>query len=174
MNKSLHQYNHALANETTNKAWDQLQRSYQCCGVMNYTDWSISNGTDIEDNLPFSCCEESNTTCIPEEMYNRTQTKGCLEKMLRFDFDGMIIGILVSLIGIFIFWKVFHDWSDLKNIGYPNHFFISFLWIILIFVLMIVLVLSQLFLFCLVWYRLYMDGNKQKQSNPEKNQTGKI
>ena len=79
----------------------------------------------------------------------------------------MTIGIFVSLIGIFIFWKAFHKWSDLKHIGYPNHFIIIFLCIILIFGLIIVLYLSYLILFCLVWYGLYMNGKKQKQSNPE-------
>ena len=87
-------------NETTNEAWDQLQRSYQCCGIMNYTDWS-SNGTDIGDNFPFSCCEESNT-CIPEKMYNGTQTNGCLEKLLRGEIisKSILIVIYSSLLNV--------------------------------------------------------------------------
>ena len=81
MNKSLHQYDHSLGNETTNKAWDHLQRSFQCCGIMNYTDWS-SNDIDI----PFSCCKEiNNQSCKPEEMFNGNKTKGqCCDSLVDY------------------------------------------------------------------------------------------
>ena len=163
MNKSLHQYNNALANETANKAWDQLQRSFKCCGIMNYTDWS-SNGIDI----PFSCCKEiNNLSCIPEEMFNGNKTKGCLEKLLRFNYDGMAIGIFVSLIGIFISINIFflqnneNFHTQLKQFGYPNSFVIIMLSIILIFGLIMVLFLSIPILFCLFWYGLHQHSQRK-------------
>ncbi|KAG8003908.1 Tetraspanin-7, partial [Nibea albiflora] len=69
------------ANDTSSSAVDAIQRTLQCCGVNNYTDWG-STSYFRENGIPTSCCK-ANTKCSSEtlkdldkaasEVYN----KGC-------------------------------------------------------------------------------------------------
>ena len=92
--------------------WICLQRSLKCCGVHSYTDW--------KNNVPTYCCNtdqntntnctmdqmynQNNTNCTVDQMYNQINTKGCLQEILKNDYQEMVaIGIGVTIISIIIF-----------------------------------------------------------------------
>nr|XP_023027403.1 CD63 antigen-like [Leptinotarsa decemlineata] len=39
--------------------WDTIQKEFQCCGVINYTDWIVENK---KPDLPISCCPAKSGT----------------------------------------------------------------------------------------------------------------
>ncbi|XP_029918621.1 tetraspanin-6 [Myripristis murdjan] len=63
-------YSNAVKNyNTTNSqsaAVDTIQRTLQCCGVNNYTDWE-STSYFKDNGIPASCCKD-NTKCSPETL----------------------------------------------------------------------------------------------------------
>ncbi|XP_021164963.2 leukocyte surface antigen CD53 [Fundulus heteroclitus] len=79
-------------NQTSDPAsksdWDVVQQTFECCGVINYTDW--------QNNIPHSCCKGG---CSPESpKYFKT---GCLEKMKQWFEDNFLnTGISVILLCI--------------------------------------------------------------------------
>ena len=95
-------------NETIDDSWNYLQTTLKCCGVDNYTNWEnnqkFTNGT----LLPESCCDKS-SSCTTEATYNKYNTKGCLEEILRK------YGIIQEIIEILI-WDILGN--SRKNI--PN------------------------------------------------------
>ncbi|KAG9261523.1 leukocyte surface antigen CD53 [Astyanax mexicanus] len=76
LNKSLEQ---AINNGSIE--WDTVQKTFECCGVKNATDW--------KDKVPKSCC----ITESCEEKYNQ----GCYDK-LRNWFDGNLLSTGIGII----------------------------------------------------------------------------
>ncbi|KAE8285714.1 Tetraspanin-7 [Larimichthys crocea] len=101
------------ANDTSSSAVDTIQRTLQCCGVNNYTDWS-STRYFHENGIPGSCCK-ANIKCSPETLKDidkaasEVYTKGCfthVTNMMESNL-GIIAGIsfgiaFFQLIGIFL------------------------------------------------------------------------
>ncbi|XP_075969224.1 CD63 antigen-like [Anticarsia gemmatalis] len=50
------------------RLWDQVQEDFQCCGVVNASDWLIPLGTQDTGGLPVSCCSH---------VYGTVQTFNC-------------------------------------------------------------------------------------------------
>ncbi|KAF3696222.1 Leukocyte surface antigen CD53 Cell surface glycoprotein CD53 Tetraspanin-25 [Channa argus] len=63
--------------------WDLLQKTLDCCGVKNYTDWG--------KNVPASCCPEK---CDHPNNYRQ---KGCLDSMKTF-FEENFLNTGISVI----------------------------------------------------------------------------
>ncbi|NXM02738.1 CD63 protein, partial [Tyrannus savana] len=45
------------------EALDELQRDFNCCGAINYTDWANIEQFQANDTVPRSCCRVNTTTC---------------------------------------------------------------------------------------------------------------
>ncbi|GAA6106004.1 tetraspanin 36 [Tachysurus ichikawai] len=79
------------------KAVDYLQSEMECCGVLNYTDWSTRPWFTSHNSVPKSCCK-ANTTCSGQlnhpEVLNTNGCKVKLEKLLQ---DVLSTGLLVIL-----------------------------------------------------------------------------
>ncbi|CAB3251928.1 unnamed protein product [Arctia plantaginis] len=50
------------------RLWDQVQEDFECCGVVNASDWIIPLGTQETNGLPISCCNH---------IYGTVQTFNC-------------------------------------------------------------------------------------------------
>merc|ERR1712001_100488 len=68
------------------RAWDDVQREFNCCGVNNYTDWTSVNGTIFPTPasylVPASCCNGNATNitdCLqhPNAATYESQMNGC-------------------------------------------------------------------------------------------------
>ncbi|CAH0554427.1 unnamed protein product [Brassicogethes aeneus] len=104
---TMKEYDNPKYNETT-ALWDQVQNQFQCCGVMNYTDWMTSNSTDHK--LPISCCPIPTgatgvMTCNQDNAYKL----GCLDKFTDYieghatTIEGVGIGLAVlQILGILL------------------------------------------------------------------------
>ena len=154
-------------NETIDDSWNYLQTTLKCCGVDNYTNWEnnqkFTNGT----LLPESCCDKS-SSCTTEATYNKYNTKGCLEEILKqYDYRGMAIGIGVAIISIVILWKIFNPWAKARDIGYPNDFFLIMLSVVVILILLIFLLLTAPILICVFWYQIYKNGKRSDVLQPK-------
>ncbi|XP_066587036.1 uncharacterized protein [Prorops nasuta] len=74
-----------LKNTDITMVWDTLQKSLQCCGTMNQTDWvKIVNKDDSTTNLPMSCCSDivggiGSKPCV--ENGTNVYPVGCLPKL---------------------------------------------------------------------------------------------
>ena len=158
--------NYDNENKTIDESWNNLQKTLKCCGVDNYTNWGniqkFSNGT----LLPESCCDKS-SSCATQATYNKYNTKGCLEEILRqYDYRGMAIGIGVTIISIVILWKIFNPWAKARDIGYPNDFFLIMLSVVVILILLIILLLTAPILICVFWYQIYKNGKRKDVLQP--------
>ncbi|XP_034547632.1 leukocyte surface antigen CD53 [Notolabrus celidotus] len=68
--------------------WDLLQEKFDCCGVLNVTDW--------DDKVPKSCCKSKCET--PKPPYRE---KACLETMKNlFEANFLITGVSVIILCI--------------------------------------------------------------------------
>ncbi|BFZ15649.1 hypothetical protein BsWGS_18688 [Bradybaena similaris] len=97
LNNTLNDYNSSAAVKNT---WDKLQGEFECCGVVNYTDWNDNN-----IQVPKSCCIRINAcnTTKTSDIYN----EGCGSKFEHWLQDkvaiigGVGIGFaFVQIIGI--------------------------------------------------------------------------
>lgn len=99
--------------DSSSGAVDAIQRTLQCCGVNNYTDWG-ETAYFKEKGIPTSCCKD-NTKCPPETLkdLNKAGTEvyvtGCFMKVTSTMEGnlGIIAGIsfgiaFFQLIGIFL------------------------------------------------------------------------
>ena len=157
--------------ETIDESWNNLQKTLKCCGVDNYTNWQ--NNKKFTDGmlLPESCCDKfrmnKSSDCTPKETYNKYNTNGCLEEILRqYDYRGMAIGIGVTIISIIILWKIFNPWAKARDIGYPNDFFLIMLSVVVILILLIILLLTAPILICVFWYQIYKNGKRKDVLQP--------
>ncbi|XP_034037630.1 tetraspanin-7 [Thalassophryne amazonica] len=111
--KAVKNYNSTDTTSTTSKAVDVIQRTLQCCGVKNYTDWG-DTAYFKENGIPESCCNVS-AKCTPEDRKalekagSVVYTKGCFVHVATVMEDnlGVIAGIsfgiaFFQLIGIFL------------------------------------------------------------------------
>ncbi|TNN08459.1 hypothetical protein EWB00_006997 [Schistosoma japonicum] len=82
------------------KCWDVIQKTFQCCGQVNYTDWSSYEQRDVhstvENLLPMSCYFEGDTS-IDRQIY----TSGCLNRVNK-SINLQLTTSRVYLIAIFI------------------------------------------------------------------------
>ena len=154
-------------NETIDDSWNYLQTTLKCCGVDNYTNWENNQKFTDGTLLPESCCDKS-SSCTIEATYNKYNTKGCLEEILRqYDYRGMAIGIGVTIISIVILWKIFNPWAKARDIGYPNDFFLIMLSVVVILILLIFLLLTAPILICVFWYQIYKNGKRSDVLQPK-------
>ncbi|KAJ6656434.1 hypothetical protein lerEdw1_003722 [Lerista edwardsae] len=59
---------------------NELQKSYNCCGAMNYTDWF--NVTDFSpDRVPESCCRSNTTNCNVNPTPATVYSEGCVARI---------------------------------------------------------------------------------------------
>ncbi|XP_063051253.1 leukocyte surface antigen CD53-like [Engraulis encrasicolus] len=87
--KDLHQsLAEALASgnsSTTASDWNFIQRTFQCCGVANVTDW--------KNDIPKSCCQKDQC-----KESNKYWTEGCYKKMKTWFEENLLntgIGVIV-------------------------------------------------------------------------------
>lgn len=109
LNESMKEYQGNTQSATV-VLWDNVQRDFQCCGVLNYTDWkTVFNN----DDLPLSCCSipagaVGTFSCNTDiTNMNRNKNGGCLLGFSDYIADhavslgaaGIVIAILqVSLV----------------------------------------------------------------------------
>jgi len=70
------------SDDTVTKAWDDIQKEYQCCGVEGASDW-ITYGPDLgNQKVPDSCCEgvENQQNCLQGIGQQGTELVGCYTK----------------------------------------------------------------------------------------------
>ena len=72
------------SDDTVTKAWDDIQKEYQCCGVEGASDWITYGPFDQGDNqkVPDSCCEgvENEQNCLQGIGQQGTELVGCYTK----------------------------------------------------------------------------------------------
>jgi glucan phosphoethanolaminetransferase (alkaline phosphatase superfamily) len=65
-------------------AWDNLQESYQCCGIESYTDWKNATEFSQGRDVPDSCCQTELQNCGKNKLIDgQTETiytTGCVSK----------------------------------------------------------------------------------------------
>ncbi|XP_064597847.1 CD63 antigen-like [Liolophura sinensis] len=76
--------------EGVTKTWDEVQRKFKCCGVVNYTDWN--DNERLHGGVPDSCCLEFSEGCgkapvNPGKIYD----KGCLDFTVNWAKDNIYI-----------------------------------------------------------------------------------
>jgi len=57
--------------------WDEMQRDFECCGVINSSDWKSAGGLFTNGSLPMSCCSlqpgailSVNCNALSENLYH--------------------------------------------------------------------------------------------------------
>ena len=106
MNAGLKEYN---KDEGTQKAWDSMQTTFQCCGVDSYQDWNEALGGSVPD----SCCLSPVGGCgqgvISGNKPDSIHTEGCLNKFTEFISSNVVIVgaiagavVVLQLIGIIV------------------------------------------------------------------------
>ncbi|XP_034738864.1 tetraspanin-7 [Etheostoma cragini] len=99
--------------DSSSTAVDAIQRTLHCCGVNNYTDWSVTAYFE-KNGIPASCCKDD-TNCSPESLKDldkagkEVYTTGCFSQVTHVMESnlGIIAGIsfgiaFFQLIGIFL------------------------------------------------------------------------
>lgn len=106
LSRELNERMHSYGSKESQEFWYMMQRSMECCGTNNYTDWK-----DVfhNDSLPLSCCEQSHFA-LGVDYCNTTSvvhTKGCLQEFGRFVMNhaavlgGAGVGIaFIQLLGV--------------------------------------------------------------------------
>ncbi|XP_055479596.1 tetraspanin-7-like [Psammomys obesus] len=106
-NRLLKVYTNAVQNYNGNdeksQAMDQLQRTLNCCGMNNYTNWENSTYF-LDHGIPRSCCKDV-ADCNPEDLYNlataatKVNQRGCYVLVMGFleANMGIIIGVLFAV-----------------------------------------------------------------------------
>lgn len=80
------------------RAVDYLQSQLQCCGVLNYTDWSSRPWfTSHNNTVPHSCCK-ANSTCTGQiDQPELLNVQGCETKLEQLLQDVLSYAMLVVL-----------------------------------------------------------------------------
>ncbi|KAJ8975796.1 hypothetical protein NQ317_005178 [Molorchus minor] len=102
-------YNRSLTNSEDRDIVNALQRSLECCGVVDSTESAVQNGTGI---LISSCCEKDVTTCQSSVSY----TQGCqlaltnfLETKIKQIGIIAIVFAIVEIIGAIFAFYIRHN-----------------------------------------------------------------
>lgn len=74
--------NKTIKDQSANDDWNKVQQEFACCGVNNYTDWTISNRT-----IPASCCKDTKTTCTSANAYKI----GCYTELKDFVKNKIVV-----------------------------------------------------------------------------------
>lgn len=130
MTASMNSY---IYNSTDKGLWDEIQIKESCCGVMNYTDWSMS-GYGNSSDVPDSCCllmEDGCGLSVDEtDPEDDILTEGCLPVLLARimqDFENVIYtwkpviyihGISLSILIII----VDQSWLHIINGDFVNEY----------------------------------------------------
>ncbi|CAI5438266.1 unnamed protein product [Caenorhabditis angaria] len=73
------------------RAWDSTQKFFQCCGIVNSTDW-IPYG-----NIPESCCTNYYEGCISSNV--PVYSKGCIENVQAWTItNGQLVGGICAIL----------------------------------------------------------------------------
>lgn len=93
-------YFSAKSSNNALKCWDIIQKTFQCCGQINYTDWSSYGQRDVQSNvetaLPISCYFTDNIS-VNRHIY----TSGCLDlitKSLNLQLTTSRVYLIVTFI----------------------------------------------------------------------------
>ncbi|KAL4657789.1 CD63 antigen-like [Arapaima gigas] len=98
-------------------AIDELQRKFQCCGAVNYTDWFYSRGWHNGTSVPDSCCQRSSRACGKNAVTGNIYQKGCV-LAIKIYLQKNLVGLgaacitlvtsefLGVLLGMCLFWNV--------------------------------------------------------------------
>ncbi|KAM4048126.1 CD63 antigen [Anomaloglossus baeobatrachus] len=79
------------------KGIDDLQKSFQCCGANNFTDWKNYDPFKGTNDVPDSCCKTPSTNC--GKNLTNIYTVGCvpqIENMLKTRI-GIIAGVALGI-----------------------------------------------------------------------------
>ncbi|KAJ8681579.1 hypothetical protein QAD02_017371 [Eretmocerus hayati] len=103
MNNTLVDYN---KRDDYRRSWDIIQYDFQCCGVINPSDWTKAGFRD--DTLPKSCCTELPTSRpVCDRNAIKSHTEGCKKQFQNtIEKNGMILGVfglgiaLIQLVGV--------------------------------------------------------------------------
>lgn len=84
------------------KVINKFQKTFECCGANNYTDWDHWLKDDLKGKYPPSCCDRSTDQdmCTAAEVLNKGYGTGCVEKaMAKIEkWLGGIGGVAIALI----------------------------------------------------------------------------
>uniref|UniRef100_A0A8D2CLB0 Tetraspanin n=1 Tax=Sciurus vulgaris TaxID=55149 RepID=A0A8D2CLB0_SCIVU len=79
-----------------------LQKTLQCCGQHNYTDWIKNKNKEVSDQVPCSCTNSTLRKWFCDEPLNATYLEGCGGKINTWyddnvlTFIGINFGLLIS------------------------------------------------------------------------------
>ena len=102
--------------------WNQVQESFNCCGVDHYQDWHHISAWPDEEWVPESCCMPLNTTELIEVKENnettvcgrdpnrdtpRYKTAGCFKKIRHWILEHLhIVGITCIVFAFIQFFSI--------------------------------------------------------------------
>ncbi|NXK42701.1 CD63 protein, partial [Piprites chloris] len=76
---------------------DDLQRNFNCCGAINYTDWANIKQFQANDTVPRSCCRVNTTTCNVHPSPATVYEKGCLQSIEGWMKKNILVVAAVAL-----------------------------------------------------------------------------
>ncbi|XP_071831330.1 CD151 antigen-like isoform X2 [Apostichopus japonicus] len=83
--------------------FDELQRSFKCCGSVDYRDWKTSfwNSSGLAKNrtTPDSCCKSETNFCAARDHPSNIYHYGCVEGLRVYLADSLVI-VMVVFLGI--------------------------------------------------------------------------
>ena len=96
-----------FSSDASRAAWDRLQHSSSCCGILNYTDWK-KNRHYHDGSVPDSCCIVQRSGCGALGV-GRIYTTGCLDRIWhQIEYlnrlsatSGVVLGLL-QLLGLLV------------------------------------------------------------------------
>ncbi|XP_050190533.1 CD63 antigen [Myiozetetes cayanensis] len=79
------------------EALDELQRDFNCCGAINYTDWANIEQFQANDTVPRSCCRVNTTTCNVHPSPATVYAKGCVQSIEGWMKKNILVVAAVAL-----------------------------------------------------------------------------
>ncbi|XP_027763110.1 CD63 antigen [Empidonax traillii] len=76
---------------------DDLQRNFNCCGAINYTDWANIEQFQANDTVPRSCCRVNTTTCNIHPSPATVYAKGCVQSIEGWMKKNILVVAAVAL-----------------------------------------------------------------------------
>ena len=126
MKKSLDTYDNGAAGELA-KSFNGIQRSLECCGILNATDWlTIRVPKNSSSKFPESCCKDGKKVCGNDkiEPYKDVNKEGCISKVKSILEDNYLIvrgvGIGIAILQLFMINAACFFGTKMKRKGYDD------------------------------------------------------
>lgn len=80
MNETIKKYGQDKYKYLT-EAWDDVQEDMKCCGIKNYTSWSLNSNFQGDVKVPKSCCISKQDDCVRNPISSNAYIDGCFTKV---------------------------------------------------------------------------------------------